>query len=67
MAMPNGIDCCNNQTLLIPSRPCVHPSTFPKVLVDKFCSSKCRENIIIAHNYFRKTQTNQATCCLAFQ
>ena len=35
-------------------RPCVHPSTFPKVLIHKFCSSKCREIIIFAHNYFYK-------------
>ena len=44
------------------SRP-VHPGT-------KFfniCSLKSKENIIFAHNYFRKTQTNQATCCLDFQ
>ena len=47
-------------------RPCVHPSTFPKVLIDKLCSSKCREIIIFAHNYFRKTQTNQASHHLDF-
>ena len=59
--------CCNQKrTHLIVTtinpilcRPCVHPSTFPKVLIDKFCSSKCREIIIFVHNYFRKTQTNQ--------
>ena len=44
----------------IPCRTCVHPSTFHKVLIYKFCISKCREIIIFAHNYFRKTQTNQA-------
>ena len=39
-------------------KPCVHPSTFPKVLIHKFCSSKRREIIIFAHNYFNKqTQT----------
>ena len=38
--------------------PILHPSTFHKVLIYKFCSSKCREIIIYAHNYFRKqTQT----------
>ena len=47
-------------------RPCVHPSTFPKVLIDKFCSSKHREIIIFAHNYFRKTQANQASHHLDF-
>ena len=51
----------------IPCRPCVHPSTFLKALIDKFCSSKRREIIIFAHNLFDKTQTNQATCCLDFQ
>ena len=35
----------------IPCRPCVHPSTFPKVLIDNFYSSKCREIIIFAHNF----------------
>ena len=63
--------CCNTITksLIVAtinpiwrSRP-VHPGT-------KFftiCSLKSKENIIFAHNYFRKTQTNQATCCLDFQ
>ena len=63
--------CCNTitQCLIVTtinpicrSRP-VHPGT-------KFfniCSLKSKENIIFAHNYFRKTQTNQATCCLDFQ
>ena len=44
------------------SRP-VHPGT-------KFfniCSLKSKEKIIFANNYFRKTQTNQAICCLDFQ
>ena len=35
-------------------RPCVHPSTFHKVLIHKFCSPKCREIIIFVHNYFKK-------------
>ena len=47
-------------------RPCVDPSTFPKVIIDKCCSSKCRKIIIFAHNYFRKTQTNQASHHLDF-
>ena len=47
-------------------RPCVHPSTFHKVLIHKFCSSKHREIIIFAHNYFRKTNTNQASHCFDF-
>ena len=42
----------------IPFRTCVHPSTFHKVLIHKFCSSKRREIIIFAHNYFEnQTQT----------
>ena len=55
--------CCNQKRTCwivatinpIPCRPYVHPSTFPKVLIDKFCSSKCGEIIIFAHNYFKKT------------
>ena len=50
-----------------PCRPCDHPSTFPKVLIPKFCSSKHREIIIFAHNYLKKTQTNQASHHLDFQ
>ena len=68
---PTQMGCCNTitQCLIVTtinpicrSRP-VHPGT-------KFftiCSLKSKENIIFAHNYFRKTQTNQATCCLDFQ
>ena len=44
-------------------RPCVHHGTFLKVLIDNFCSSKHREIIIFAHNYF-KTKNNKATLCL---
>ena len=41
-------------------RPCVHHGTFLKVLIDNSCSSKHREIIILAHNYFKnKTQTKQ--------
>ena len=45
----------------IPSTTCVHPSTFHNVLILIFCSSKHREIIIFAHNYFRKRNTNQAS------
>ena len=31
------------------------------------CSLKSKENIIFAHNYFNKQNTNQATSCLDFQ
>ena len=66
--------CCNQKRTHwivatinpIPCRPCVHLSTFPKVLIDKFFSSKCREIIIFAHNHFTKTQTNQASNHLDF-
>ena len=69
-----SLSCCNQKRTRwivatinpIPCRPCVHPSTFPKVLIDIFCSSKHREIIIFAHNYFRKTQTNQASYHLDF-
>ena len=63
--------CCNTITksLIVTtinpisrSRP-VHPGTKNFTI----CSLKNKENIIFAHNYFRKTQTNQATCCLDFQ
>ena len=66
--------CCNQKSTCwivaiinpILHRPCVHPSTFPKVLIDKFCSSNHREIIIFAHNYLRKTNTNQASHCFDF-
>ena len=64
--------CCNTITksLIVTtinpicrSRP-VHSGT----KMFNICSLKSKENIIFAHNfYFRKTQTNQATCCLDFQ
>ena len=69
---PIKMGCCNtNEKSLIVttinpiwrSRP-VHPGTKQLYI----CSLKSKENIIFAHNfYFRKTQTNQATCCLDFQ
>ena len=43
------------------SRP-VHPST----KVFNICSLKSKENIIFAHNYFRITDTNQASHCFDF-
>ena len=67
--------CCNqNKTCWIVAtinpilrRPCVHPSTFPKVLIDKFCSSKHGEIIIFAHNYFNKqTQTKHLFVLIFF-
>ena len=68
---PTQMGCCNTITksLIVTtinpichSRP-VHPGT--KFLT--ICSLKSKENIIFAHNYFRKTQRHQATCCLDFQ
>ena len=66
--------CCNqNKTHWIVAtinpilrRPCVHPSTFPKVLIDKFCSSKCREINIFAHNYFNKQTQSRHLLILIF-
>ena len=63
--------CCstNEKSLIVTtinpiwrSRP-VHPGT------KKFniCSFKSKENIIFAHNFILKQNTNQATCCLDFQ
>ena len=63
--------CCNtNEKSLIVttinsiwcSRP-VHPGT--KIV--NICSLKSKENIIFAHNFILKQNTNQATCCLDFQ
>ena len=67
--------CCNqNKTHWIVAtinpilcRPCVHPSTFLNVLIHKFCSSKHREIIIFAHNYFNKqTQTKHLFILIFF-
>ena len=51
----------------IPCRPCAHHGTFLKVLIHIYCSSKWREIIILAHNYFKRTNTKEAHCCLHFQ
>ena len=56
--------CCNQKRTHwivatinpIPCRPCVHHGTFPKVLIDNFYSSNCREIIIFAHNFILKTK-----------
>ena len=62
--------CCstNEKSLIVTtinpiwrSRP-VHPGTERFT----FCSLKSKENIIFAHNYFRKTNTNQASHCSDF-
>ena len=70
------MDCCNaNEKCLIVtainpiwcSHP-VHQGTFFNVLIDKFCSCKCREIIIFAHIYSKKTKHKyEATCCLQIQ
>ena len=60
----NSLDCCNNQSHS--KGLCVHPSTFPKALIDNFYSSKCREIIIFARKYFKKQNTNKASYCLDF-
>ena len=66
--------CCNKtRTRLIVAtinpilrRPCVHASSFHKVLIHNFCSPKHREIIIFEHNYFRKRNTKQASHCFDF-
>ena len=49
---------------IILCRPCVHYGAFPKVLMENFYSSKCREIIIFAHNFILRQNTNQETHCL---
>ena len=66
--------CCNQKRTCwivakfkpIPCILCVHHGTFPKVLIDNFYSSKCREINIFAHNFTLRQNTNQATHCLGF-
>ena len=68
---PIKMGCCNtNKNSLIAttinpiscSRP-VHPGTKTFTI----CSLNSKENIIFAHNFILKQNTNQATCCLVFQ
>ena len=68
---PIKMGCCNTITkcLLVTtinpvwhSRP-VHPGT--KTLT--ICSLKSKENIIFAHNFTLKQNTNQASHCFDFQ
>ena len=40
----------------------VHPGTNSITI----CSLKSKENIMFAHNYFRQTNTNQASHCFDF-
>ena len=56
-----------NQSIPFLRRPCVHPSTYLEVLIHRFCSSKCREIIIFAHNYLNKqTQTKHLFILIFF-
>ena len=64
---PTQMGCCNTitQCLIVPtinpicrSRP-VHPGT----KIFNICSLKSKENIIFAHNYSKKQNTNQASHC----
>ena len=64
---PIEMGCCNTITkwLIVTtinpiwhSHP-VHPGT----KIATICSLKSKENINFAHNYFRKTNTNQASHC----
>ena len=67
---PIKMVCCstNKKSLIVTTinpiwRSCpVHPGK--KLTI---CSLKKRENIIFAHNFILKQNTNQATCCLDFQ
>ena len=68
---PIKMGCCstNENSLIVTtinpiwrSRP-VHPGT----KTFNICSLKSKENIIFAHNFILKQNTNQATCCLEFQ
>ena len=53
-------DCYNNQSIW---RSCpVHPGTN----IFTICCLKSKENIIFAHNYFKKQNTNQASHCFDF-
>ena len=63
--------CCNtiSQCLIVTtinpiwhSRP-VRPGTKQFTV----CSLRSKENIIFAHNFILRQNTNQATCCLDFQ
>ena len=68
---PIKMGCCNtkSQCLIVPTinliwHSCpVHPGTKNLTI----CSLKSKENIIFAHNFILKQNTNQATCCLDFQ
>ena len=71
---PTKNGCCkSNEKCLIVATihpiSCSHPVhvTIFNVLIDKFIASTCREIIIFAHNYFRKTKTNKASLCLKIQ
>ena len=64
----NGLLQYNNQELIVTtinpiwrSRP-VHPGT--KLFT--ICRLKSKENVIFAHNYFKKQNTNQASHCFDF-
>ena len=63
--------CCstNEKSLIVitispiwRSHPVHHSTNFFNI-----CSLKSKENIIFAHNFILKQNTNQATCCLDFQ
>ena len=67
---PIKMGCCNTITkcLIVAtinpiwcSRP-VHPG----IKIFTICSLKSNENIIFAHNYLRKSNTNQASHCFDF-
>ena len=63
--------CCNTITkclivTTINSIWCSHP-VHPGTKTLTICSLKSKENIIFAHNYILKQNTNQASHCFDFQ
>ena len=68
---PIKMGCCNtnkNSLIVTTINPIscscpVHPGTKTFTI----SSLKSKENIIFAHNFILKQNTNQATCCLDFQ
>ena len=68
---PIKMGCCitNGKSLIVTTiNPmwCSHP-VHPGTKIFSICIVKSKENIIFAHNFILKQNTNQATCCLDFQ
>ena len=68
---PIKMGCCNTneKSLIVTTINPIwrsHP-VLPGTKKFNICSLKSKENIIFAHNFILKQNTNQATCCLDFQ